>query len=107
MHNEVDWSHRGAYIATRSSRKSGDFDVLPVWADEAVNDPTRVWFEPDPAGKSGETIRVIGYSTGGGRILVVILIRKGDGEFGDFWGVNAWAANPSHQRKYREEENDG
>lgn len=107
MQRDVDWVYRGTYIATRSSRKQGDFDVLPTWADEAVNDPEAVWFDPDPASKSGESIRVIGYSTGAARILVVILVPKEAGEFGEFWGVNAWAANRSHQLKYREEEDDG
>lgn len=104
---EVDWSHRGAYIATRSSRQSGEFDVLPVWADEAVNDPDSVWFDPDPASKSGSSIRVIGYSAGAGCILVVILVPKDQPMFGDYWGVNAWAANSSHKSKYREEDDDG
>lgn len=74
--DDVDWQHRGDYLWTRSSRKPGDFDVEPEWATQAVFDENRKIAAPDPASKTGETIRVLGYSQSVNRVLAVVLRPK-------------------------------
>jgi hypothetical protein len=34
----LDWQYRADYIRTRSSRRPGDTDIEPAWADEAFDD---------------------------------------------------------------------
>jgi hypothetical protein len=75
---EVDWTHRGDYIRSRSARKGRqEFDVVPEWADEAVHVSRRV-LSLDPASKSRKTIRAVGWPAGAGRVLTVILCRRID-----------------------------
>jgi len=95
----IDWQHRGDYIQTRSQRRPGDTDIDPVWADEAVTDTDAAWLDPDPKSKSGRSARVIGYSPTSGMVITVILLPKNDEEW---WGVNAWQANTTDERIYRE-----
>lgn len=58
---------------------------------------------PDPASKSGETIRVLGYSQAADRVLAVVLLPKFLPTIdGSRWGVNAWAANSTAMRRYHE-----
>lgn len=95
----VDWQHRGEYIQSRSQRRPGDTDIDPVWADEAVDDTDAAWFDPDPKSKSGRSARVIGYSPTAGMVITVILVPKGEEEW---WGANAWKANDTDERIYRE-----
>ena len=92
----VDWSERGTYIRTRSERRSGDIDVQPEWADEALEDPDRIVFDPDYASRSGYGVRTIGFSAGAERLLVVITLVDRD----SVWGVNAWAANNRDSKTY-------
>jgi hypothetical protein len=102
---DVDWSKRGDYIRSRSQRKGGEFDVEPEWATEAVMDEQRLVAAPDPASKSGETIRVVGYSGSANRVLVVILLPVDLADIDGSWiGVNAWAANSTTIRRYHREE---
>jgi hypothetical protein len=100
----VDWEHRGEYIRTRSKRKGPDeFDVEPEWATEAVMD-SRVVIRLDRASRSGESVRVTGYSAAAGRVLVVILIPKEHPPTGSWWGVNAWSANDRDRAEYADDE---
>jgi hypothetical protein len=97
---EVDWTHRGEYIRSRSARKGRqEFDVEPEWADEAVHDSRRA-LSLDTASKSHETIRVVGWSAGAGRVLTVILLPKDRPVAGAWWGVNAWEASERDRREY-------
>ena len=100
--DEIDWTHRGEYIRTRSSRKGpAEFDIEPEWATEAALDSERL-VGRDPASKSGAGIRLVGYSSSAGRILTVILIPKERPPSGAWWGANAWASNHTEIRRYQE-----
>jgi hypothetical protein len=81
--DSVDWEHRGEYIRTRSARKGRrEFDVRPEWATEAALDPAGL---VGPGGsQSGETIKVIGYSPGSGRVLTILLLSKDNPSKGDW-----------------------
>lgn len=94
VQNELDWRHRGSYIAKH--------DMTPEWADEAFADPNRVVIDPDPASHSGRTIRVIGWSVSIQLLVTVIALPDKDVT----WGVNAWRSNSTDQRRYREENAD-
>ena len=97
----VDWAHRGDYIRTRSLRKGrAEFDVEPEWATEAVFDPNAV--VRDGRSKSGETIEVVGRSIGANRILAVHLLGKDTPVAGEWWGINAWAADRSECKLYED-----
>src|SRR5215471_6160691 len=94
----LDWQYRGEYIRTRSVRRVGDTDIDPAWADEAFTDDDALVDSPDPASKSGQTDRLVGYSPSARMVIVVIYLREG------LIGVNAWRANPTQTRHYWEEE---
>lgn len=97
----VDWSKRADYVRSRHA-------VEPAWADEAVSDPHAAWLDPDPASRTGYSVRVIGYSNAGRDVLVVILVRPDvdplERPEGDWWGSNAWVANERDRRLYGREE---
>jgi len=67
-------------------------------ADEAATDPNAVYLSPDPASRSGQTDRVVGYSHTLAAVLVLIVLPDGD----VLRGINGWKANPTNQRIYRE-----
>lgn len=97
----MDWSKRAEYIRSRHG-------VDPAWADEAVEDGHAVWLTPDPASRSGRSVRVIGYSTGARDVLTVILVAADvdvtERPTGDWWGANAWVASPKDRSLYGKEE---
>jgi hypothetical protein len=73
-------------------------EVTPAEATEAIEDIDAVWYEPDPASKSGLTSRVVGYS----HSRVRILLPTDEG----YQGINAWPANATYRRIYREAQDD-
>ena len=89
---EVDWSRRGEYM----HHKHG---ITTDRASEALDDPDRVTLDPDPSSKSGESVRVIGYSPTAAELVTVITL---DHE-GTTHGVNGWLSNDLDRRRYREE----
>lgn len=72
--------------------------VLSAWAQQAWEDPTALVVDPDPASRSGKSIRVIGYSPGARAVLVLILVKDEH----QLVAASAWRANASHQRRYVE-----
>ncbi|BBZ00803.1 hypothetical protein MCHIJ_02400 [Mycolicibacterium chitae] len=88
----VDWSKRGEYIAKRR--------MTPAIADEALTDPARLVQDPDPASKSGVSVRTIGYSPSFGALVTVITVE----EAGTVFGINAWPSNDTDSRKYERQE---
>ena len=97
----MDWRKRADYVRSRHG-------VDPGWADEAVNEDHAVWLTPDPASRSGRSVRVIGYSASARDILVVVLVAADVDETeqpaGEWWGANAWVASPRDRRLYAEED---
>ncbi|MGV0722736.1 transposase [Mycolicibacterium elephantis] len=91
----ADWSMRGKYIAKRR--------MTPGIADEALDDPDAVVLDPDPASKSGVSVRTIGFSLTFDALITVITLE----EDGKVWGVNAWPSNDVDARRYREGRSDG
>jgi hypothetical protein len=57
VYETADWSHRRDYIVAKHK-------VTSVEADEALADPDRVVLDPDPASKSGRSVRIIGHDHG-------------------------------------------
>lgn len=72
-------------------------------ANEALIDPDALLFDPDPKSTSGSgsSARVIGYSPAATAVLVVILVHR-ENEPTAWWGANAWRANSTDRRTYRE-----
>lgn len=97
----VDWSKRADYIGERHG-------ISAAWADEAVNDRHAVWQVPDPASRSGRSVRVIGYSPAVQAVLTVSLLAADadpdEHPDGDWWGSNAWVSNQQDQGLYSEEQ---
>lgn len=69
-------------------------------ASEAVADPDALLFDPDPKSRSAISARLLGYSSTAGSVLVVILVHQDD--TAAWWGANAWRANSTDRRIYRE-----
>lgn len=89
---EVDWTYRTDYIRQRH-------DIEAEWANEALNDPDAFRIEPDPASRSGRSVRTIGHSSRAGGLVTVITVE----EAGITYGVNAWRSSETDTRRYREE----
>jgi hypothetical protein len=90
---EVDWTYRADYMRDRHQ-------VEVEWANEALSDPDALRITPDPASKSGRSVRTIGYSSQAGCLLTVITLTEGEVTY----GVNGWRSNGTDARRYREEQ---
>ena len=87
----IDWSFAVEHMWSRHL-------ILLTWAQEAVRDINRLTLNPDPASRSGSSIRIIGYSRGADMVLAVIIV-----EFhGRYFAASAWKANESQARHYRQ-----
>lgn len=89
---EIEWTTE-AHLHMLNSH-----GVTPQEAHEAVDDIDAVWWRPDPKSKSGLSDRCVGYSHTRREILVVITMQKD----GHTLGINAWPANTTYSRIYRE-----
>lgn len=104
MVETIHWDEEsGAYVRSRSERHLGGLNLEPSWAEEVLQDPDLVQFEPDPKSRIGAA-RFIGESVSAGRVLVVIPYRDLDG---DLHGVNAWPAIGHDLRIYEEGSDNG
>ncbi len=89
----------------RSARYSGAVDIEPEHAIEAVFDPRRM-VARDPKSRTGEAVRVVGYSAGMDRVLVVLLVPD-DHPPGGLWHVaTAWPADDRTRAVYGGKGND-
>jgi uncharacterized DUF497 family protein len=89
---DVDWSHRAEYIATKHG-------VNVPAANSALRDPNRVVIDPDYNSRSGNSVRIIGYSDVVEDLLTVIAVA----EQGVEYGVNCWRANAKDRHIYTTE----
>jgi uncharacterized DUF497 family protein len=87
----VDWSKRAEYIVAKH-------EVTPAQADEALDDPSAVIFDPDYNTKSGKSVRTIGYSPSKRAVLTVITVE----EDGTVYGASAWKSKGRDRRYYRQ-----
>lgn len=69
-------------------------------ADEALADPDRVVISPDYNSRSGETVRIIGFSVSRNELLSIIVLEHEGTEY----GVNGWPSNSKDRNLYREGE---
>ncbi len=83
----------------RSVRYRGAVDIEPERAVEAVFDPRRL-VARDPKSRTGEAIRVVGYSAGMSRVLVVVLVPDGHPPGGLWHVATAWPADGRICRMY-------
>lgn len=91
----------------RSDRYAGAVDIEPEHAVEAVFDPRRL-VARDPKSRTGEAIRVLGYSAGMDRLLVVVLVPDGHPPRGLWHVATAWPADSRLRDLYgRKESEDG
>lgn len=94
MQNELWWdAEDAAHIRSRSTRYPGATDIEPEWTLQAAADPARVVIDPDPRSRAAY-IRLIGYSSGAGFVLTLI-IDPPDGS-----GVTAWKTRGADLRHY-------
>ncbi|MHB1519481.1 MAG: transposase [Acidimicrobiales bacterium] len=88
----VDWPYRADYIRERHG-------IEVERANEALEDPDALRIDPDPASRSGRSMRTIGYSTSAGYLVTVITVE----DTGVTYGANGWKPNEIDIRRYREE----
>ena len=84
---------------TRADYVRDRHGVEVAWANEPLQDPGALRIVPDPASRSGRSIRTIGYSPSAGCLLTVITVTEGD----VIYGVNSWRSNVIDIRRYRED----
>lgn len=95
------WMDRDDHLA---QHKVGQNPITVEQAEEALNDPNCVVFDPDPAQRpGGRGVRTVGYSRSAGAVLSVITVT----EHGITYGATAFKANTTYQRIYREEGSNG
>lgn len=72
--------------------------VTTAQGDEALADPERVVIDPDYASKSGQSVRIIGYSPSRQEVLTVIVVVDGGHEY----GASGWPSNDKDRRIYHQ-----
>jgi hypothetical protein len=102
--DSVEWlPEQTDHIRTRSKRYSGAFNIEPEWATQAVLDP-RARIGLHPASKTGEAIRVTGWSAGAARVLTIILLPAVHPPDGAWLGATSWTTKGRDLRDYWEED---
>lgn len=87
----------------RSRRYPNAVDIDPAAAIEAALDP-RGLIARDPKSRTGETIRVIGYSPTAGQVLLVVLLPHEHPPRGLWHVVTAWPAARQWREAYAAED---
>jgi hypothetical protein len=102
--DSVEWlAEQARHVRTRSSRYQGAVDIEPEWAAQAALDP-RARIGLDPASKTGEGVRVTGWSDGADLVLTAILLPAGHPPAGQWLGVTCWVTKGRDLREYWEGE---
>ena len=70
--------------------------VTVAQALQALHDPRAVQFTPDYNSKSGDSIRVVGWSNSANSLLSIILVVGDDG----LYGATGWRSNERDKRYY-------
>jgi len=83
----------------RSLRYQGEVDIDPAAAIEAALDVDGL-VARDPQSRTGEAIRVVGFSPKARRLLVVVLLPMGHPPDGRWHVVTAWPAGRSLRAMY-------
>jgi len=83
----------------RSLRYPGEADIEPAAAVEAALDQ-RGLIARDPQSRTGEAVRVVGFSSIAGRLLVVVLLPDGHPPAGLWHVVTAWPAGRGLRAAY-------
>ena len=83
----------------RSLRYPGEIDIEPVAAVEAALD-LRGLIARDPGSRTGEAVRVAGFSPTAGRLLVVVLLPEDHPPTGRWHVVTAWPAGRGLRAAY-------
>lgn len=93
----VDWSATQEHVEDRAARK-GTVEFAPrvEWASEACFDPHRL------VRRTTSAVVVVGWSSGAGRLLVVIVQPLGHAADGRWVGLTAYAANQQRRTRYEE-----
>ena len=86
---EVDWSHRREHVAEKGRTVEQ--------ANEALEDPEMLVIDPDPRSVTGDSVRIIGYSSTAQEVLTVVVVVHD----GQAYGATAWRANKHERRLYR------
>ena len=86
---KVDWSHRREHVAEKG--------LTVEQANEALEDPEMLIIDPDPRSVTGESVRIIGYSSTAQEVLTVVVVIHD----GQVYGATAWRANKYERRLYR------
>ncbi|WP_091304930.1 hypothetical protein [Amycolatopsis tolypomycina] len=84
----------------RSLRYRGALDIEPEHAVEAALDPRRL-VGRDPSSRTGESIRVVGYSAGMGRLLTVVLLPDRHPPDGVWQIATAWPTDKRVRQAYQ------
>lgn len=103
--HDVIWTpERIAHIRSRTTRYGpDDIDIEPEWASEAAVDGWALR-APDPTSRTGESLRVIGYSSLLRRTLMVVVIPDEHPPTGLWWGLTARPANRAEREGYERSE---
>jgi uncharacterized DUF497 family protein len=90
---EVVWD------AEHSEHMRSKHGVLVSEANQVLVDPDRVVRAPDPASRSGQSARVIGWCNTRNVLLTLIVV-----EFeGTWYGASGWLSGPKDIKRYEEE----
>jgi hypothetical protein len=83
-YRKVDWSPRREHVAEKG--------LTVEQADEAVEDPERLVIDPDPRSVTGDSVRIIGYSSTAQEVLTVVVVIH-DGQMSGATGEQARASS--------------